>query len=138
MVKRLPAYLKLAWALIKEPAIPWRHKLPLYSVPIYEISPPHLLIAAVPVLGQIDSILLLLIALRHALSHCPPLVVERHLWALNLTSAQITADCSTIRETAQGMCGSRLRSVNGRLRFAGRVARGFTNRRIARWSIDPA
>src|SRR5579871_1216635 len=85
MVKRLPTYGKLALALLKEPAIPQRHKIWLYSVVLYEVSPPHLLIAAVPVLGQIDSIALFLIGLRQILRHCLPVVAARHLERLSLT-----------------------------------------------------
>ena len=56
---------------MRESAIPVRHKLPLGLVVVYEISPPHMFIAAIPILGQVDSILLLLYGIRHALAHCP-------------------------------------------------------------------
>ncbi len=71
IVKRLPAYLRLGWALSREPAIPWRHKTLLYLFPIYYVSPAHLLVHPIPVLGQIDGAAFFLLALRQALTHCP-------------------------------------------------------------------
>lgn len=143
MVKRLPTYMKLAWLLIKEPAIPTRHKMPLYLVALYEISPPHLLIAAVPVLGQFDSVILLLLGLRHALSHCPPKVVARHLSKLSLTLAQMSEDWEVISAVGgvvrrNTVAGESARGIAAKLRFAGRVAQGFTNRRIERLLVGPA
>ena len=132
MVKRLPAYVKLAWALVKEPAIPWQHKAPLYGVLLYEISPPHLLIAAVPVVGQLDSIILLLLGLRHALAHCPARVAARHFSRLNLTVEQMSDDASAIRAVVGNVCFKRGGAASRNIRFMGRVVRGFTTRSIAR------
>ncbi len=133
MLKRLPAYMKLAWALIREPAIPWKHKLLLYSVVVYEISPPHMVIAAIPVLGQIDSVLLFLLGLQQALAHCPPTVADRHLAALRLSCAQMDADRAAIKVIFAGMFGKSGHDIGDKLRFAGRVAQGFAYRRLRRW-----
>lgn len=95
MVRRLPAYLRLAWALSREPAIPWRHKTLLYLFPVYYVSPAHLAVHPIPVLGQIDGVFFLVLALRQALAHCPRPVLARHLARLNLAPTQLEDDWRT-------------------------------------------
>jgi len=136
VVKRLPAYLKLAWALVKEPSIPWRHRAPLYAVLLYEISPPHLLIAAIPVVGQVDSVILLVLAIRHTLRHCPPRIAAQHFANLNLTRASMDEDSALLSRFTRVVPGNATQEIGAKLRFAGRVTRGFTARRFARWSVD--
>src|SRR5436305_2848730 len=79
IVKRFPAYLRCGWALIREPAIPLKHKTLLYSVVLYTITPAHMVVGVVPVLGQVDSTLMFLLGLRQALAHCPPEIRRKHL-----------------------------------------------------------
>lgn len=131
IIKRLPTYLRLAWTLSREPAIPWRHKTLLYLFPIYYVSPAHLLVHPIPVIGQIDGVLFLVLALRQALTHCPREVLARHLTRLNLASTQLEKDWETalfvLRQMA-GKVGDPLRRKQG---FAGHVAGGFGGERPA-------
>jgi len=139
--KRMPAYLKLGWAVAKEPTIPLVHRSGLYATLVYIVTPAHLVISAIPVLGQIDLVLMLFFSLRQALNHCPEETLIRLCARVKLTPGQLQKDTETIaRLTKQG--GKALaRSVGERapamadagksVAFAGRVANGFT-RRVAR------
>src|SRR5262249_41674263 len=130
--RRLPAYARLAWALGREPSIPARHKALLYAAVLYTVTPAHAPLGVIPVVGQVDSPVLLLLGLRTALAHCPARVVRRHLAALGLSRHQLEVDLGTVLYVAGVALGRASRSTARQLRFAGRVARGFTRRAIRR------
>ncbi len=132
IVKRLPAYLRLAWALSREPAIPWRHKTLLYLFPVYYFSPAHLAVHPIPVLGQIDGVFFLVLALRQALAHCPRPVLARHLARLNLGPTQLEDDWHTALRVLRRVGGSVAGPVVRRLHFAEHVAGGFRERTVRR------
>src|SRR4051794_16239304 len=89
IMKRFPAYLRCGWALIREPAIPLRHKSLLYGLVLYSVTPAHVIVGVIPVLGQVDNPLIFLLGLRQALSHCPPAVRRRHLERAGLAPEQV-------------------------------------------------
>jgi len=127
IVKRLPAYLRCGWALIREPAIPLKHKALLYSVVLYSVTPANLIVGAIPVVGQVDNTLLFLLGLRQAFANCPPEIAARHLKRAGLDAGQLDQDLATIMTLARRA----LRRGRREIRFAGRVAGGMS-RRIAR------
>ena len=131
IMQRLPAYGKLAWRTSRDPSIPFRYRLPLYSLPLYYLAPTHLPISAIPVIGQLDGPVLLLLALRQALRHCPKEATISHLQRLGLTANQIEEDLATLRAVADSALGG----AGKRISFAGRVVRAFT-RRIARRALS--
>ncbi len=136
IMKRLPRYLRLGWALLRDPEIERRHKLFLYSAIVYAVTPVNLMTSAVPVVGQIDTFVLLLLGLRHTLIHCPPEVAARHLARLKLAPKQLSRDMYVllyIGWSAVGNIGRKVRRpVGSNLRFAGRVATGFSRRMVGR------
>ncbi|MDQ7859551.1 MAG: YkvA family protein [Armatimonadota bacterium] len=93
---RLPAYARLALALLREPALPSRHKALLVVGVCYLLSPVDLIPALVPVLGQLDDLAVALIALRLTLRAMPPEVAERHLTAHALSWARLDADLARV------------------------------------------
>ncbi len=96
VLKRLPAYVRLGWALAKEPAIPWRHKTLLCLFPLYCVSPVNLLAQSIPVLGLVDEAVWFLVGTRQALAHCPPPVAARHLARLHLAPRQLQEDVNAV------------------------------------------
>jgi uncharacterized membrane protein YkvA (DUF1232 family) len=137
VVRRLPAYARLAWALAREPSIPARHKALLYAAAVYTVTPAHAPLGVIPVVGQVDSPVLLLLGLRTALAHCPASVARRHLAAAGLSRRQLEVDLGTTLYVAGVALGQASRSTARQLRFAARVARGFTRRTIQRLAGDP-
>jgi|SRR5579884_1538808 len=132
IVKRLPAYVRLAWALVREPAIPRRYKTLLYTTAVYTFSPLHLVASPIPVVGQADSVVLLLMGLRQALAHCPPQVKARHLARLKISPGQMDKDLRATMGVAWYALGEIGRPVTRNVRFAGRVAGGFSRRLVYR------
>jgi uncharacterized membrane protein YkvA (DUF1232 family) len=140
--KRIPAYLRLGWEVAKEPTIPLVHRSGLYATLVYIVTPAHVVVSAVPVLGQIDLILLLFLSLRQALKHCPAKTLLRLYARARLNPDQMQKDAQTIGQLAELGCKAFSYSVGEHapavadagksVAFAGRVANGFTRRVVRR------
>lgn len=79
VVRRLPAYTRLAYGLMREPALQARHKALLLGGVAYLLSPFDLIPGFIPVVGQLDDLAVTLWTLRQVLRAAPPAVSERHL-----------------------------------------------------------
>jgi uncharacterized membrane protein YkvA (DUF1232 family) len=140
--KRTPAYLKLAWAVAREPTIPMVHRSGLIVTLIYIVTPAHLAVNAIPVLGQIDLILLLFLSLRQALKHCPEETLLKLHARVKLKPDQLQKDTQTIVRLATlggkafaysvGERAPAMADAGKSVAFAGRVANGFTRRVVHR------
>lgn len=140
--KRLPGYIKLGWALAIEPSIPWIHRSGLYATLVYVISPAHIAMNVIPILGQVDWILLLMVSIRQALVHCPPPALDRLYLKFKMEPGQLQKDidtlsdlCRTGSQVAAAAFEERVPSVRGigrKVVFVGRVANGFTRRVLHR------
>jgi hypothetical protein len=130
--KRVPAYVRLGWALLRDRRLARRHKSLLYFTIIYTLSPLHMLLGPIPVVAQVDSLVLLLLGIRQALAHCPPEAVDRHLDRFGLPRRQMDRDLNVAVSVA-GYTLSRLSGPVGRnVAFGGRVAAGFGRRLVGR------
>lgn len=134
LFRRLPAYVKLAWALVREPAIPARHKSLLYGAAALTVPPLSLVTAPIPVLGQLDGVILLLLGIRQAARHCPPEVLRAHQQKLRLRPGQADKDLHVALYAAWLAAGRVARPAARSVRFAGRVAYTFTRRMVRRLS----
>lgn len=132
IMKRVPAYIRLGWALIRDPAIGRRHKSLLYFTIIYTVSPLHMLMGPIPVVAQVDSIVLLLLGIRQAIAHCPEATVARHLSRLKLPARQMDRDLNVAVSLAWRTLRRIGRPVGREVAFAGRVAHGFGRRVMER------
>jgi uncharacterized membrane protein YkvA (DUF1232 family) len=101
VVKRMPRYLRLAMALIRDERTPMPAKVALTVGGVYTISPIDAIPGFIPVAGQLDDLLVLLFALREALIFCPPALADEHLTRLNLKEPGVDADIKTTLRTAQ-------------------------------------
>lgn len=97
---RVPRYVKLGWLLIGEPVVPPRGKAALGGGLAYALSPIDPVPGFIPVLGQLDDLAVLLLAIRAALRSAPPDVAAAHLETAGLTWETIDRDLVTIRATA--------------------------------------
>jgi len=95
-VARLPRYLNLAQALIRDPALPRQRKVALAAGMGYTFLPVDLIPGVIPVLGQLDDLGALLLALRHALRACPADVATAHLARAGLSATALDADLRTV------------------------------------------
>ena len=136
-VKRLPAYVRLAATMARDPEVPTQAKAILGVGGGYAISPIDLIPGIIPVAGQIDDVYVALTALQQALRLTPPAVADRHLAAANVRREDIETDLRAVR-TLVRMAVVRALLFGGRTlgRFsqaATRFARDqFRGRRIRR------
>ena len=100
LVTRLPRYVKLGWLLMNDPTVSGRGKVALGGGLAYAISPIDPVPGFIPVLGQIDDIAVLLLAVRLALKSAPTEVAERRLQEVGLSWELVERDLVTVRATA--------------------------------------
>jgi uncharacterized membrane protein YkvA (DUF1232 family) len=132
IVKRLPTYVRLAWALGRDPTIPHRHKLLLYSSVLYSVSPLTFALGVIPLVGQVDNIILLLFGIQQILRSCEPRTARRHLARFGLSTTQVTDDLRTLGLVTAHALLAVGRPLAAHARFAGHVAAGFGRRALRR------
>lgn len=77
----LRAKVRLLWGMFRDPAVPRRAKAVLPVTALYLASPIDLIPDFIPVLGQIDDVIVLALGLGIFLLLTPRDIVERHLAA---------------------------------------------------------
>jgi uncharacterized membrane protein YkvA (DUF1232 family) len=97
IARRLPRYLRLAWALLRDPRVPAPARRWLVAAGAYNLSPLDPIPGVIPVIGQLDDYAVLLLAIRKALRAVSPELRQAHLAPLDLTEAQVDADLQEIR-----------------------------------------
>ena len=100
VVTRIPRYVKLGWLLMSDPTVSHRGKAALGGGLAYAISPIDPVPGFIPVLGQLDDLAVLLLAVRMALKSAPAEVAEARLQEAGLSWATLERDLVTIRVTA--------------------------------------
>lgn len=96
LVKRLPAYLRLGWALARTPEIAVRKKAGLVGGVLYSLAPIDLVPGFIPVLGQLDDLGFLLLGIRSALRACPPGLRQELLAGAELEPVQLDRDIAAL------------------------------------------
>lgn len=99
-IRRLPAYARLAWNLGRDPLLSKARRGAVLAAAGYLISPVDLIPGIIPVLGQLDDLMVLLAALRFALQGLDPDQRAAHLGAVGLSDAILVEDVATLGVTA--------------------------------------
>jgi uncharacterized membrane protein YkvA (DUF1232 family) len=99
-VRRLPRYLKLAANLARDPNVSKRVKALVGAGGAYAISPIDLVPGIIPVAGQIDDVLVLLLALRAAIRLCPEELAAAHLERAGLQLSDFGRDIAATKDAA--------------------------------------
>ena len=84
---RLATYLIALWKLFKHPETPRSAKLVAIAVIAYAVSPIDLIPDFIPVLGQLDELILLPLGVALAMKLTPA-----HLWEARLREAEASAE----------------------------------------------
>jgi len=95
-VRRLPAYARLAWNLGRDPLLSKARRGAVLAAAGYLVSPVDLIPGIIPVLGQLDDLLVLLAALRFALQGLDPEQRQVHLSAVGLSDAMLLEDVQAL------------------------------------------
>lgn len=74
----LPSFAKLFLGLLKDPRVAWYAKFMLVGATIYAVTPLNFA-NFIPVLGEVDDLMIVAIACRLFIYWCPSNVVDEHL-----------------------------------------------------------
>ena len=124
ILKRLPAYVRLAWGLAREKEIPLRHKALLYGAVLYGATPIHAPLSLIPVVGQVDGPLLLLLGIRNALLHCPADAAARRFTQVGLARDQVARDLAEVLEISHRWVRKGARGIGRSVALAERAMAG--------------
>jgi uncharacterized membrane protein YkvA (DUF1232 family) len=103
MLRKMPAYARLVWALARDPRVPTRQKLVLGAVAGYLVLPFDLIPDFIPVIGQLDDLGVLIFGLDFFIRNAPPEVVEEHMGRIARNDDELKHDL----ERAQGLLTDR-------------------------------
>jgi uncharacterized membrane protein YkvA (DUF1232 family) len=76
---------RLAWRLVCSPRVPFRARLPLFALLVYLAMPLDIVPDFIPVLGQLDDVLIAGLAVWWFLRVCPPAVAMDEIEQLEAT-----------------------------------------------------
>jgi len=99
-IGRLPRYLMLAGALLRDPKLGRWRKAGLAASLAYVASPIDFVPGIIPVAGQLDDLAALLLGIRNALRGCSSGGAATHLRKARLTATDIDDDLATVRASA--------------------------------------
>jgi uncharacterized membrane protein YkvA (DUF1232 family) len=100
LIRRVPAYGHLAWRLGRDPALPSSRRGAVLAAAAYLVSPIDAIPGIVPLLGQLDDVLVVVLALRFALAGLSIEQRRRHLEAAGLSEDLLATDEQTLRDLA--------------------------------------
>jgi uncharacterized membrane protein YkvA (DUF1232 family) len=111
MMRRMPAYARLIWALARDPRVPTRQKLVLGAIAGYLVFPIDIIPDFIPVLGQLDDLGVLIFGLDFFIRNAPKDVVEEHMGRIVRNDDELKHDL----ERAQGMLSGRATELRATL-----------------------
>ncbi|TMG46104.1 MAG: DUF1232 domain-containing protein [Chloroflexi bacterium] len=107
LIRRLPTYIRLVWALLRDSRVPGQQKLILAGIGAYLVLPLDLIPDFVPVLGQLDDLAVVLLGLDLFIRSAPQDIVDEHLAKIAQDKDQLRRDIAT----AERLLGDRLDEV---------------------------
>src|SRR5205809_7581338 len=107
LIRRLPTYIRLVWALLRDSRVPGQQKLILAGIGAYLVLPLDLIPDFVPVLGQLDDLAVVLLGLDLFIRSAPQEIVDEHLAKIAQDKDQLRRDIAT----AERLLGDRLDEV---------------------------
>ena len=120
-LRRLPRYVTLGVNLARDDRVPGGAKAAVIAGGVYAVSPVDLVPGIIPVAGQLDDLIVLLLTLRRAIRACPPSVAAEHLERAGLSETDFDDDLAACRATVRWLAAKGLR-------LGGRVAAGAGRR----------
>ncbi|BAS26419.1 YkvA family protein [Limnochorda pilosa] len=109
VVRRLPAYTRLLWALYRDPSLSRRQRLWLAVGLGYSISPVDLIPGLIPGLGQLDDLYVVLRALARVMGQLPEEQRRGHLEAAGVEPWALEEDLGRVRAAIRLLVAAGLR-----------------------------
>jgi uncharacterized membrane protein YkvA (DUF1232 family) len=131
-VKHIPAYARLATAIVRDPEVPKGSKAVLGLGGGYALSPIDLIPGIIPVAGQMDDLYAILIALQQSLKRMPENLAQKHLDGTGVTRDLIDGDLAAVRDLAK-LAVVKTAKIGGKaLGRLSRAALTFANNQLQR------
>lgn len=132
LVRRLPSYVRLVWALLRDPRVPATRKGLLVLLAGYIVNPIDIIPDFIPVFGQLDDIAVTLLVLDVFIRSAPKEVVDEHLARISRNEDDLRRDLAQaerllgstytkLRDNLQGI----LNKGGGRFRSAAEASDGL-------------
>jgi uncharacterized membrane protein YkvA (DUF1232 family) len=96
LMRRMPAYARLAWDLSRDETLSRPRRLGVMAAAAYVLSPIDLVPGFVPVVGQLDDLIVAIAALRFALAGLSPARRRAHLGSVGLSEEVLAEDVSVM------------------------------------------
>lgn len=122
LLRHSPRYARLTRRLLADGRVSAIDKAPLIGAIGYGLSPIDLVPGIVPVLGQLDDMVVLLGALRLTLDRTSSDVANEHLLAVGLIRADIDDDLAHCRRAAGRIVSTGIRGTARAVRTGTRVS----------------
>lgn len=122
ILRRMPLYVRLMYMLYSDPAISRRRKAYLSASLLYIISPIDLIPGFIPVLGQLDDIIVALSALLRELKRLPSDKRNEYLGRVNLQIGTIESDLDAAKWLTVYLATNPVTYVGRGLRWTGKKA----------------
>ena len=122
LIGRLPAYLRLAWRLARDPLLSRTRRAALIAAAGYLVSPIDAVPGAIPVLGQLDDLAVAIGAIKLALAGLSPARRREHLTAVGLVEADLMTDLRGIASITGWILRKGGRLAARGVRIGGRAA----------------
>lgn len=103
LAAQLPIYIKLLWGLSKDPRVPVPAKGMLVGALAYLLSPIDLIPDFIPILGQLDDVVVFMAVWRAFRGMCPENVWEEHLKLIQIGESDFDRDLAWLRANASGL-----------------------------------
>jgi uncharacterized membrane protein YkvA (DUF1232 family) len=131
LVRRLPRYGRLAWALARDPRLSRVRRAAVLAAAGYVISPIDVVPGIIPVLGQLDDLFVALTAIRLALDGLKPEWRAERLLAAGLAPNDLEDDLRATRRIAGWLGRSGLKVGHRAATGALRTGRDVSSRLLA-------
>jgi len=94
---RAPSYARLLWALATDPRVPPSRKALLGIAGAYIVSPIDLIPDAIPLIGAMDDVAVMVIAIDVFLDGLPKDLINEKLADLGMSPAELESDLARVR-----------------------------------------
>lgn len=131
-VKHLPAYVKLATTIMRDPEVPKGAKVLLGAGGGYALSPIDLVPGIIPVAGQMDDLYAVLTGLQQSLKRMPDDLAQKHLDGAKVTREHIDDDLAAVRDLAKLAVVKTVKIGGKALGRVSRAAIKFANNQLER------
>jgi len=128
---RAPLYARLLWALASDPRVPTSRKALLGLAGVYIVSPFDLVPDWMPLLGAVDDVAVMMLAVDVFLEGLPEGLVAEKLVELGMAPSELEADLERVRRIVPRPLRALVARVPGALdRIAERIAETGIDQRL--------